>query len=60
VQTIKKVLENPNLLTDHDKRAVFAEELKEEAKRRGTSLKDHAINAIRELTISYLKEKGII
>jgi len=60
VDTIRKIAEDPTCITDEDKRKKFGEELLEEAKKRGKTLADHFINAIREMAIAYLKEKGLI
>ena len=60
VDTIIKIGEDPECITDEAKRKKFGEELLEEAKTRGKVLADHFINAIREMAIAYLKEKGLI
>jgi len=60
VDTIIKIGEDPECITDEAKRKKFGEELLEEAKKRGKTLADHFINAIREMAIAYLKEKGLI
>ena len=60
VDTIRKIGEDPSCITDEDKRKKFGKELLEEAKKRGITLADHFVNALREMAIAYLKEKGLI